>query len=53
MTRKELRGKTLAELEALWTTRRDELLAIKREIDRRKGEEIPAVGVDFESYVTH
>lgn len=40
------------ELEALWLKKRDELLALKKEIDRRKGEELPPQSVDFESYVT-
>lgn len=30
----------------------DELSALRREIDRRKGERNPTVEIDFESYIT-
>ena len=40
------------ELERIWTEKRDELLKIRKELDRRKGAEPPPVSVDFESYVT-
>ena len=33
--------------------KRDELLEIRKELDRRKGDEPPAVSVNFEQYVTH
>lgn len=48
----ELRNMTLQQLKELWRERRDELLMIKREIDRREGDEVPTANVDFESYVT-
>lgn len=48
----DLRAIPTEELEALWMERRDELLEIRRELDRRKGEALPEASVDFESYVT-
>lgn len=30
----------------------DELMALRREIDRRRGEKCPTVEVNFESYIT-
>lgn len=48
----ELRNMTLQQLKRLWRERRDELLMIKREIDRREGDVAPTANVDFESYVT-
>lgn len=45
-------GYSLEELEALWRKKRDELLELRKEIDRRKGDGLKGVEVDFTKYVT-
>lgn len=55
MSKEELRKMSLADLEHLWRKKVDETVMIKKEIDRRKGEETsPRNGrdVNFEDYVT-
>lgn len=47
-----MRAVPTGELERLWTEKRDELLQIRRELDRRRGDATPEVSFDFESYVT-
>lgn len=45
-------GYSVEELEALWRRKRDELLELRREIDRRKGDVVKGAEVDFTKYVT-
>lgn len=40
------------ELERYWERRRDELIAIRKELDRKKGEVLERKEVNFEEYVT-
>lgn len=47
-----LKQMSLKQLKDFWRQKRDELLTIKKEIDRREGNEIPPASVDFESYIT-
>lgn len=49
----ELKKMGFHELEVLWEQKRNELFAIKREIDRRAGNDRkPSVDVDYTKYVT-
>lgn len=48
---KGLREMGVAELQQLWERKRDELVEIKMELDRRKGDVPAAVDVNFEDYV--
>lgn len=43
---------TVRGLERLWQSKRDELVKIKMEIDKRKGDVPPPKTVDFEQYIT-
>lgn len=49
---KGLREMCVAELQQLWERKRDELVEIKMELDRRKGDVPATVNVNFEDYVT-
>ena len=50
---KELKKMGFHELEMLWEQKMNELFAIKREIDRRSGNDRkPSVDVDYTKYVT-
>lgn len=48
----EYRHLSVAELERIWAAKRDELIALRKEIDRRKGDVPPPTEVNFEVYVT-
>lgn len=52
MSYEEIRGMNLADLERLYLRRREELFALKQEIDRRKGDVPAGAEVDFTKYVT-
>ena len=49
----ELKKLGLHDLEVLWEKKRNELYAIKRELDHRTGkDQKPSVDVDYTKYVT-
>lgn len=48
----DYRRLSVPELERLWASKRDELIAIRKEIDRRKGDVPPPAEVNFEKYIT-